>query len=464
MNNQKYLPKRLKGIQEGDIVVFRSMEELQEEFGESMNGIRCGWAKKMQKLCGEEFIVTSDTIKKINRDDYRLFIKEVDDLYYDVSIDMLKFKEKEPLQEQINNQEEIIHTVQPTILNKDKEQHIIDKMISLVDMSRVNKLFAIAGSSENRKKMPKKEIVMDYLNRWANAKYEYFLLFNENLQIEKEVEFELDEMEMNAMVETLCYQFPKYALLLENMTSSEFVNNSLDHDHGLKKYIPKHFQHGMKVSKFLSILLEDEKFDIEISKILQNRKIKGKIVISIDPYDYLTMSLNAHQWISCHNLEDGCYATGAFSYMCDEATLIAYRDNNKTYSYNYFGFKYEGNSKSWRQCIYFDKSSCSMIFGRQYPNESTDISKGIRELLEEVVSKYVDNVNKWIVKTDDHDGKYKDLSDFHYSDINNDFPYKFARFKNLEDPDKIKFEVGSKVKCVYCGTILHSSRERVSCC
>jgi len=468
MERRNYLPERLQGIKVEDIVVFRSMEELRKDFGQRIRRIRCGWDEHMEEFCGKEILITQEIMNRILHERDRITWLDNGFDRYDISVDMIKFKnletEAQDLLENNNIQKDIIHTIQTSIFDKEKDKNIIKKMISLVDIKRFSKLLAIAGSSEDSKKMPKKEIVMDYLNRWANAKYEYFLLFGEKLHIEKNIEFDLDTMEMRSMIESLCYQFPKYALLLEKINTREFIDNSLSYDYGLSKYAPKHYHSGIKVSKFLSLLLEDEKFDLELSKVLQNRKVKGKMVISIDPYDYLTMSINSHNWRSCHNIADGEYPTGCFSYMCDEATLIAYRDNNKSYNYDYFGFKFKGNSKSWRQCIYFDKDSCAMIFGRQYPNDSNDITKNVRELIEDVVSKYLYNENKWVIKSNEIDGIYEDESNFHYSDVENDYDYKFARFKNLEDPSQIKFEVGSNVKCVHCGSFLDDSTEIVSCC
>lgn len=374
--------------------------------------------------------------------------------------ELLKFQEVIPEKiEVITDNDKVI----PNIIESNKIEEIINKMISMVDIERFKKLLAIAGSSDGKKNMPSKEVTQDYLRRWALSKYEYFLLFDNELSIEKEIQFEIDNIEMKSSIENLCYTFPKYAPVLSRINSNEFIENSIDGDEIFEKYADKKFKKGMKVSKFLSTYLEDNIFDIELSKVLQNRLIKGKVVISIDPYDYLTMSINSHQWRSCHRITDGEYATGGFSYMCDDSTLIAYRENGTEYKYNLYGFKFEGNSKSWRQCVYFDKSTCSIIFGRQYPNDIKEVSTEVRNILEEKVSTYTNNINLWSVTRNEHKGTYEKISNLNYHDVDSGFDYKFARFKNLYSTDDIIFKIGSEVKCVYCGKLLSENDSKVSC-
>jgi hypothetical protein len=297
----------------------------------------------------------------------------------------------------------------------------------------------------------------------ANQKYEFFLLFGEKLSISEPIEYEIDKAEMKGLLDSLCYQFPKYAITLKSISVNEYINNTLSDNETLSKYAPKIYKAGMKVSKLFSLLFEDTVFDIELSKVLENRKIQGQIIISIDPYDYLTMSVNSHDWRSCHSIEYGDYTTGGFSYMCDETTLIAYRDNGKLYNYNILGFKFVGNSKSWRQCIYVDKESCACIFSRQYPDDIAVVADTIRHSLEACLANYIHNKNAWVKCKSVYNGSYSEESDFNYHDVEEGFEFTFIRFSNLPNPDKyINFKVGSQVFCVYCGKKLKSSGS--ACC
>ena len=58
-------------------------------------------------------------------------------------------------------------------------------------------------------------------------------------------------------------------------------------------------------------------------------KNEVKIVLSVDPVDFITASLNDYNWSSC-NTPDGCYATMPLSLYLDSSTVVAYIESEKS--------------------------------------------------------------------------------------------------------------------------------------
>jgi hypothetical protein len=154
--------------------------------------------------------------------------------------------------------------------------------------------------------------------------------------------------------------------------------------------------------------------------------------------------------------------------MIDEATLIAYRDSNTNeIDFNIDGIKFTGNNKSWRQCIYIDKKSSSIVFSRQYPSNNDTLSEAIRNLMENQISNYFNIENTWTIRKNNHFNikdvnTFYDVSGFHYSDVSTG-SYNFieAKIKNT-DNNNIKFNVGaeySDMVCLQCGEHITASDE-----
>lgn len=274
---------------------------------------------------------------------------------------------------------------------------------------------------------------------------------------------------MEFLKEDLCKRFPKYAIYIMGLKTSYFITNKIDTNQlpDYFKYGKKFFSgQGMKLSKFFSKFLQDNEFDIELSKILQNKEVTTTIYLSIDPYDYLTSSLNKHKWKSCHRITTGDWGTGSVSYMLDDATIVSYRAKRDTdYSYNYWGFKFKGNSKLYRQIIYFSKDNSSMLFSKQYPSENKHFSEAIRHFLESTVANYLSVDNEWTLYQNAYEGKYIDVSSLHYSDIKNDAEFVFSKLTNGNNTASL-WEVGAKnTPCLKgCGGTVKESGESMLCC
>ena len=329
-------------------------------------------------------------------------------------------------------------------------EEIIEEMKSKVDKVRLRKLLSIGASTRYRKYFVSEDKVEEYLDIWAHAKYDMYIMFGRELKIETQYSKEMDSRDMSAFVTELCYKFPKYAHWLNHFDTNEYINNRIAYiGSSVEKYV-SFAKVGMKISTFFNKLFEDEQFNIELSKAMQNKMIQGFLCVSIDPYDYLTMSVNKHDWRSCHRINGGEYATGCFSYLLDSTTMIAYKHNGRDYEYQIYGYAFEGNSKTFRQCVYFDTSSCNIIFGRNYPNSDDYSRRRIFQLLQKQICKHlqIPENTEWILDNE-YEGSYQDYSDLHYSDVQAEFDYTFSRIAHSRS-NVAHFRVGSDAPCLLC--------------
>jgi hypothetical protein len=140
---------------------------------------------------------------------------------------------------------------------------------------------------------------------------------------------------------------------------------------------------------------------------------------------------------------------------------MAFKSTGKDMDYNYKNFEFKGNSKSWRQCIYFDKESCAMIFSRQYPSYVGTISQFIRTFLEEQVSSYVGVEDTWSLVRNSHEG-YKSGSSCLYHDVLNGYDHELVRHRDFKKI-KSKIIVGKDITCLKCGQELSSASSHATC-
>ena len=77
------------------------------------------------------------------------------------------------------------------------------------------------------------------------------------------------------------------------------------------------------------ILKEDyENFRIAHSMVLNNKKLKGNLVMSIHPMDFMTMSDNGFDWSSCMSfVRHGCYHMGAEEMMNSNNVICCYLES-----------------------------------------------------------------------------------------------------------------------------------------
>lgn len=148
---------------------------------------------------------------------------------------------------------------------------------------------------------------------------------------------------------------------------------------------------GMKLSKAIGKYFSDEynaltidMVQTEISMLIQQNCIKGKLCLSVHPLDFLSSSENNHNWRSCHAL-DGDYRAGNMSYMLDNCTIMAYLKSDKPDgSLPRFPSDVPWNDKKWRCLFHFDFNRGLVWAGRQYPFSTNVALDYVVDLFDEV--------------------------------------------------------------------------------
>lgn len=339
-------------------------------------------------------------------------------------------------------------------------EKIKEEMIDKVDKNRFIQLLSIAGSSDENRNRADKDVTNRYLSDWANSKWKLYVLFGNNLTISKEVKYRITEDLMKGKIREFAHIYPKCAELIQRIDTTDFINNEMRTYSFYNSDVYTSLTPGIKVTKFIHNLYEDKVIDSALSLLLENREVNSNVYISIDPYDYCTMSTNKNGWQSCHRITDGEYAGGGLSYMLDNNSCIAYSASEAEFNYNLFGFKFKGNSKNWRQLVNIDTSSFAAVFGRQYPNsDGIDcFASAVRTLYEDTVDSFIGNFTNWRVKSNGIVGKFTtDNNRFAYYDVQHGYNYKFVYLPKCFANPALNIEVGRKTLYdVYNGNTIHT--------
>lgn len=200
-----------------------------------------------------------------------------------------------------------------------------------------------------------------------------------------------------------------------------------------------------------------ESFRRAHSLVLNQKKIKGNLCLSIHPLDFLTMSDNDCGWTSCMCWmeEHGEYRLGTIEMMNSDSVVIAYVEASEPMSV----CGGEWSNKRWRQLYVITPE---LILGnKQYPYWSDELQgvtiRWIRELMTPVIgygpyaeetSIIINESKNWI------DGEklvYFDLSsDFMYNDIYDD-RLAYVASTRFEDQDRYYHNFSGPAVCCQCG-------------
>lgn len=344
----------------------------------------------------------------------------------------------------------------------------------------VNQVIHSAGQDQqNPTAHTDKKEITKWLEDWADKKWPYYVMFGNKfeaqLPIQYEVDIERDKFTIDALIADLKVQFPQFALVLHQFSKEEIIKNKINRmPSSLAEFTT--VEPGTKLSKFLSSFLDNQKFDLELSKVVGLTKLDSIIHISINPMDFMTSAVNKCGWTTCHNLYGGCHANGGLSYMFDSGSLIAFMASNRQYLYDldHKGKPFAWNSKSWRQLVYGDYHHNSFIFVREYPTEGHDENgskdrpnevarENTRKFFEQIVSDFCGTANSWIIKRNGSIGcKHHEPhpNQTGYEDIERNGRNHVLVFpKNHRDFPKI--EVGMPLKCIKTGEVIMGSSTRI---
>lgn len=125
----------------------------------------------------------------------------------------------------------------------------------------------------------------------------------------------------------------------------------------------------------------------QINIINSNQLANAKMVISIHPIDFMTMSDNNCNWSSCMSwTKDGCYSGGTIEMMNSNVTAVAYIETKTKFQIcldeeNILSLP----NKSWRSLIYCHKNL--IMAGKSYPYHKDELSKEAILFMKEAVEK-----------------------------------------------------------------------------
>ena len=319
------------------------------------------------------------------------------------------------------------------------------------------------------------DVVDEMLNSHIENKKHIFKLFGNKLKVEKEIETVVDRETASSYISELLRDLGKDNKLifvrnfLFSLSTEEFASNTLARDFKIfDVVIPK----GMKVSKAIAKLCREEDVHEIITKhsmTIQKMKTKGKVVLSIDPIDYLTMSSNSSGWRSCHRLNGGEYRTGPIAYLRDSSSVICYIESSKPCEFSLRGEDYTHSNKTWRQIALVSPNLEFSMQERQYPNYSRINENEVSNLFKELFEKYnnttykVENIdtsdlNDLHIDFASENGTYR----YYYNDIDNEMfssaNVVFNSKQSLCDIKGLDLPVKGEVAfCLECGDQIYDS-------
>lgn len=233
--------------------------------------------------------------------------------------------------------------------SKAERRKIMDEMISKVDRELMDSLFQVTLNYSNRKNGTyykfRKDSVDDYLKMWANQKWRYYLLLGRNLILRQKTHeiltdefferldaiFELEEMKRRKGKEEIVVDvshFMYYRPIVNCFNKEDIFKNVCPDNSEIKELFKEYYIPGQKLSRFFSKFFDDENFDIQYSKLFQNKVQNCFLNISIDPIDFLTIGTSNSFTNSCYDLVD-FYQGAGYSFMLDRTSIVAFTSKEK---------------------------------------------------------------------------------------------------------------------------------------
>lgn len=255
-----------------------------------------------------------------------------------------------------------------------------------------------------------------FLRFWERDKEDFYKMFGEKFIIKKDVSFTRDRNELAEELNRLLWSEHAKSLNFITVFNSKVQSfDSYDIRHGLWQFTNLHTladniyngedfiipaemtvdKHPLqvnkgckaikmlgKIAKALNIEEGYEEFRQLHSQVLNQKKTRGKLCLSIHPLDFLTMSDNNCGWDSCMRWigDAGDYRLGTIEMMNSPYVIIAYLESSEPMEVcNSFW-----NSKKWRQLYVVTKD---VILGnRQYPYDNDDLQGAAIQWIKDLAS------------------------------------------------------------------------------
>lgn len=331
-------------------------------------------------------------------------------------------------------------------------EELINEMISKVNKEAVEAYISKTDSGADYD-----ADITNILTEWAKNKVHIYEKFGRQLKISKEVECNIPDSQRRKLRNDFVgdYPAPQYLLanaFIKSINLEEASNNYLNRDYNV---FGSKFAKGMRVSRCFRQMIPGKLVDdyqTKFSMFIQKFKVHGKAVVSIDPMDYLTMSVNNSGWRSCHIISNGIHKAGCVSYMLDESTAIGYTtDKEIKATRKYEGLSYD--NKIWRQCVHIGENFA--LQARQYPGLNPSNGTSVGELLRDMFNEFYDTDSfSYEPKERDAIVKYQhDNEGNAYNDIRCGSFYDGGGLISSEDISTLedRIEINAKAICCRCG-------------
>lgn len=131
-----------------------------------------------------------------------------------------------------------------------------------------------------------------------------------------------------------------------------------------------------------------EQWKNQISLVQISNELKAKLVVSIHPIDFVSMSENSCNWRSCMGWSNkGCYHAGTLEMMNSNVAAVAYLEAPAPFEMylNETGEVYTVPNKSWRSLIFIHKDI--LLLGKQYPYHNDNLTFIVLDFVRSLVQK-----------------------------------------------------------------------------
>lgn len=245
-----------------------------------------------------------------------------------------------------------------------------------------------------------------FIENWVDNKSKYlFDMFGQELILKKEVKVQQPYDILKVDLRYLCNDviraiekeewYIEYAqsilcrpdvleALCEIYTNKEYAyNNKIDVDLFIDK--KRNIKAGEKFSKSLKKFISNktvlEQLQIEYSRIMNLKTVKGNLCLSIHPLDFLTMS-HTTTWRSCFNVFGGGeYSEGATFLAGSRNTICAYLEADKPMTIGHTNV--EWNDKKWR-CVVSVNPDEYIVLGKSYPYQHMELKRLVYDWVKEL--------------------------------------------------------------------------------
>jgi len=230
-------------------------------------------------------------------------------------------------------------------------------------------------------------------------------------------------------------------------------------------------QDGMKMTRLwgqiaqaLNMQNEWEHVRIAHSQVLNQKKLKGTLCLSIHPLDYATASDNENGWSSCMSwTEQGCYRMGTVEMMNSPMVICAYLKSDKQHM-EINGR--EWNSKKWRAWIIVTKDVilCNRHYPYHQPLFAETACNWVRDLVNAAYGWTYDEVHRdfyQYMRDTLGENEIEFHTNYMYNDLGGDDVIGMLRENKKHMPGIICFS--GPAECMVCGEEIRRGEQEADC-